>query len=76
MIELETFLNLVNSLHAMVAGVAASSNPVTILYASLAATYGSASLAASSNDHHTLCRCYVVSSLLHVLIGTCHHLHL
>lgn len=76
MIDLETSLNLIYALHAMVASAAASINPVPLLYASLAATYGSASLAASSNDHNTLCRCYVISSLLHVLIGACHHLHM
>ena len=76
MIDPGTLVDLANHVHAMVAGAAAAINPVTLLYSALGATYGGASFAASANDHHMLCRCYVVSALLHALIGVCHHLHI
>lgn len=76
MIDFAPLSDLANALHAMVAGAVQFSNPVTLLYTALGGTYGGAALAAAQNDHHTLCRCYLVSALLHMLIGTCHHLHL
>jgi len=76
MIDLAALDELANVMHAMVAGAASAINPVTLLYSALGATYGGASFAAFANDHHTLCRCYVVSALLHAMIGVCHQFHL
>lgn len=76
MIDPGTLADFANHAHAMVAGATSAINPVTLLYSALGATYGGASFAAFANDHHTLCRCYVISAVLHGLIGACHHLHL
>jgi hypothetical protein len=76
MIDLTTLIDLANVLYAMVTGAVVSINPDTLLYTALGGTYGSAALAAAENDHHALCRCYVLSALLHELIGICHHLHM
>ncbi len=59
---------------ALASACAGSSDPVGVLYAILAGTYGSAAIAASSNDHHTLVRCYFASAVLHELIGVAHHM--
>jgi hypothetical protein len=45
-----------------------------MLYSLLAGTYASAAVAATANDHHALVRCYLVSAVLHELIGVVHHL--
>jgi hypothetical protein len=60
-----------NALIAMLALLAATVNPVTLLYIMVAGTYGFAALA---KDHRSLRRCYVISAALHGLIGVCHHL--
>jgi hypothetical protein len=52
--------------------LAAAVDPVGMLYAMLAATYGKAAHAASTDDHRTLAHCYVISAVLHGLIGTAH----
>ena len=54
--------------------VLAAIDPFCALYGLLAATYSGAAYAASANDHHLLCRCYVLSAVLHGLISLCHHL--
>jgi hypothetical protein len=51
---------------------AGSLDPVGVLYAILAGVYGSATIAASSNDHHALVRCYFATAVLHELIGLAH----
>lgn len=51
-------------------------SPVTALYGALAGTYGTAAAAATRSNYRLLARCYVVSALLHGLIGVCHHFHI
>lgn len=59
---------------ALVTAYAESFDPIGALYAMLAGTYGSAAIAASSNDHRALVRCYLASAVLHELIGVAHHM--
>lgn len=70
------FFDYLNSSVAMLAAYAGSIDPVGTLYGALAGTYGGAAMAAGADDHCTLKRCYLLSALLHVLIGTCHHFHI
>ena len=65
-----------DSVIMLASACAGSSNPVGILYAVLAGTYCSAAIAARSNDHHTLVRCYLASAVLHELIGLAHQVGL
>ncbi|MEI8277963.1 MAG: hypothetical protein WCG00_18420 [Hyphomicrobiales bacterium] len=43
-------------------------DPTSTLYGTLAGTYGSAAYAAATNDHKSLCRCYILSAALHGLM--------
>lgn len=61
-----------NALYSPLTALAASVDPVCVLYSLLAGTYGSAACAAAANDHRSLCRCYIVSAILHGLIGVMH----
>jgi hypothetical protein len=64
----------VDAMLVMLPLLAGSVDPLTTLYSLLAGTYGGAAVAASANDHRSLCRCYVIGAVLHGLIGVCHHL--
>jgi cation transporter-like permease len=69
-------LEYLNALYALLLALPAAIDPVSTLYAMLAATYARAAHAASIDDHKTLARCYVISAVLHGLIGTAHHIGL
>jgi hypothetical protein len=64
----------VDSVIALANSCARSLDPVGVLYTILAGTYGSAAIAANSNDHHMLVRCYLASAVLHELIGLIHQM--
>jgi hypothetical protein len=60
---------------AHLVAIAGSIDPTGTLYGLQGATYGSAAVAATSNDHRMLARCYLASAFLHGLIGVSHVLH-
>jgi hypothetical protein len=72
---LNFILESLNAFAWLLTSLAGTFDPVGTLYGMLAGTYGGAAIAASSNDHQTLARCYVLSAFLHALIGVAHHLH-
>jgi len=68
------FLEMLQYLYGPLQRALATIDPFCALYGLLAATYSGAAYAASANNHHMLCRCYVLSAVLHALISLCHHL--
>lgn len=72
MLVLNALLENLNGLYAAGLGVVASLDPTCTLYSLLAGTYGGAAVASARNDHSGLCRCYVLSAVLHGLISVVH----
>ncbi|MBS0535537.1 MAG: hypothetical protein JSR72_15890 [Proteobacteria bacterium] len=68
MLVLNALLDHLNGLY----GAAVLLDPTCALYSLLAGTYGGAAVAAARNDHGGLCRCYVLSAVLHGLISVVH----
>lgn len=45
------------------------SNPVTLVYATLASLYGMISAIYQHQHHGGLCACYSISAVLHLILG-------
>jgi hypothetical protein len=50
-------------------------NSAVVLYVLQAATYGVAAALSYGGDHGSLSACYLVSAVLHGLLGACHVIH-